>query len=115
VVRCRPASVDLGVTALGPPELLEFLPERRDMGLCFRVGLGIAHQHTNPSHTVGVLRARRDRQRRRAAEERDELAPFHCPIPPVLPTERIAHLSYGRRLPRDRSSPDGGSPSPLLR
>ena len=29
----------------------------------------------------------------RAAEQRDELAPFHCPMPPVLPTERIAHLS----------------------
>jgi len=26
------------------------------------------------------------------AEQRDELAPFHCPMPPVLPTERIAHL-----------------------
>ena len=29
-----------------------------------------------------------------AAEQRDELAPFHCPMPPVLPTERIAHLSH---------------------
>src|SRR5262249_19763909 len=34
-------------------------------------------------------------RRSRAAAQRDELAPFHCPIPPVLPTERIAHLSYG--------------------
>ena len=39
-------------------------------------------------------------RRSRAAEQRDELAPFHCPIPPVLPTERIAHLSYRRRLLR---------------
>jgi hypothetical protein len=37
---------------------------------------------------------------RRAAEQRDELAPFHCQMPPVLPTERITHLSYGRRLLR---------------
>ena len=37
--------------------------------------------------------------RRRAADQRDELAPFHRPMPPVLPTERIAHL-YGRRLLR---------------
>jgi hypothetical protein len=29
---------------------------------------------------------------RRAAEQRDELAPFHCPMSPVLPPERIAHL-----------------------
>jgi hypothetical protein len=37
---------------------------------------------------------------RRAAEQGDELAAFHCPVSPVLPTERIAHLSYGRRLLR---------------
>src|SRR5262249_38781854 len=29
---------------------------------------------------------------RRAAEQRDECAASHCPMPPVLPTERIAHL-----------------------
>jgi hypothetical protein len=29
---------------------------------------------------------------RRTADKRYELAPFHCPMPPVLPTERIAHL-----------------------
>jgi hypothetical protein len=28
----------------------------------------------------------------RAADERDEHAPVHCPVPPVLSTERIAHL-----------------------
>src|SRR5262249_47896955 len=42
-------------------------------------------------HT-GPLRARRERPRRRAAEQRYEVAPFHCPMPPVLPTERIAPL-----------------------
>src|SRR5262249_31025094 len=31
-------------------------------------------------------------RRRRAAEQRDERAPFHCPMPPVLRTESIAHL-----------------------
>src|SRR5262249_45726429 len=40
----------------------------------------------------GRLRARRERTCRRAAEQRYELAPFHCPMRPVLPTERIAHL-----------------------
>jgi hypothetical protein len=70
------------------------------MGLCFRVALGIAHQHTDPSHTVALLRARSERLRHRAGEERDELAPFHCPIPPVLATQRMARLSYGRRLLR---------------
>src|SRR5262249_3777525 len=28
---------------------------------------------------------------RSAGDERDELAPFHCSAPPVLPTEKIAH------------------------
>jgi hypothetical protein len=39
--------------------------------------------------------SRREWPRRRAAEQRDELAAFHCPMPPVLPTERIAHLGTG--------------------
>jgi hypothetical protein len=53
-------------------------------------------------HTIALrlLCARREWPRRRAAEKRDELPPLHRPMPPVLPTERIAHLSYGRRLLR---------------
>jgi hypothetical protein len=48
-----------------------------------------------------LLPLRRERPcRRRTAEKRDELAPFHRPMPPVLPAERVAHLSYGRRLLR---------------
>src|SRR5215471_6852030 len=38
------------------------------------------------------LRTHRDRPRRCAAEQRYELPASHCPMPPVLPTERIAHL-----------------------
>src|SRR5262245_10569891 len=48
-----------------------------------------------PTHfaLASMLRARRERPRGRcAAEQGDELAPSHCPMPPVLPTERIAHL-----------------------
>jgi hypothetical protein len=41
----------------------------------------------------GIADARRERPGRNpAAEQRDELAPFHCLKPPVLPRERIAHL-----------------------
>src|SRR5262245_8113373 len=44
---------------------------------------------------VSFLRRRTHtkKQRHPAAEQRDEVASFHCPIPPVLPTDRIAHLS----------------------
>jgi hypothetical protein len=39
-----------------------------------------------------VLRARCQRQCcGSAAEKGDEVAPFHCPMRPVLPTKRIAH------------------------
>src|SRR5262245_15038754 len=66
-------------------------------------------QHPELAIVPRLLRARRHRPRRsRAAEERNELATFHCPMPPVLLTERIAHLSYGRRLLR------GGISVPLM-
>src|SRR6516162_4003243 len=51
------------------------------------------HARQQPDHRHRrLLRARCERPRGRAAEQRDELAPLHCPMPPVLPTERIAHL-----------------------
>jgi hypothetical protein len=40
-------------------------------------------------------------QRCRAADKRDELAPFHCPMRPVLPTEKHSTAQYGRRLTKD--------------
>jgi len=39
-----------------------------------------------------LLRARRERPHRCATEQRDERAPFHWPMSPVPPSERIAHL-----------------------
>jgi hypothetical protein len=41
--------------------------------------------------------ARHERPLDHAAEKRNELAPVHGPVPPVVPTEKIAH-SNGRRL-----------------
>ena len=56
-----PAILDPDVAALRPSELLESLPERRDAGLCFRVALGIRHQHANPPGAI--LRAHTQRRR----------------------------------------------------
>jgi hypothetical protein len=56
--------------ALRPAKLLESLPERRVPGLCVRVALGIAHQHADAPHTLG-LRARRERPREHRAAKRD--------------------------------------------
>ena len=74
VAGCRPAIVDPDVAALYPSELPKPVAERGDEGLSFRVALGIPHQHANPPHPAGLLRPRRERPRRRTAEQRDELA-----------------------------------------
>src|SRR5262245_51791054 len=64
-----------------------------------------------------LLCPRRERPRSRTAEKCDELAAFHCPVPPVLRTERIAHLRYGRRLLRCGISaplmPESGQSLPI--
>ena len=44
-----------------------------------------------PALTSAAPSPRRPRCRR-AAEQRYQIAASHCPMPPVLPTERIAHL-----------------------
>src|SRR5262249_40618978 len=55
------------------------LRERRDLGERIRIVRAPAHEHTDTPHTLALLRARRERPRRRsrAAEERDEHAPPH--------------------------------------
>src|SRR5262249_24788753 len=50
--------------------------ERSDASLSFH-GRGRAHEHADASHPLRLLRARRERPRRRAAEQRNELAPPH--------------------------------------
>ena len=88
--------VDLEVASDLPSQVTESLKERgmADPGLW--VVRGDSVEHTNAPHRAALLRLRRQRPHRRAAEQRDELAAFHCPMPPVLATERIAHLSYCR-------------------
>src|SRR5262249_28840042 len=49
-------------------------------------------EEAEPNESAGLLRSRRERPRRSAAEQRDEVAPFQWPMSPVLPTGRIAHL-----------------------
>ena len=70
--------VDPHVAAVGPAQLLQPLQERRDAGLRFRIVRGAVHEHADAPHALALLRARRERPRgRRAAEQRDELAPLH--------------------------------------
>src|SRR5262245_58324343 len=88
----RPTILDRDIAPLRPT----YLPQPGDK--C-RSPLTLRRRRARAQQPDGrqfarLLRVRRERPRhRRAAEQRDEFAPFHCPMPPVLPTERIAHLA----------------------
>src|SRR5262249_48636300 len=76
----RPAIVGAKVTSFRPAQFLKTLPKGPKQSTAFRVSVGIApaHHGGKPPHALGLLRPRRERPRRRcAAEQRDELAPFH--------------------------------------
>src|SRR5215470_8726779 len=75
-VGASPAIIDADVAAVTPAELFERLPERHQIGLYFRIILDERVEHADPTET-NRLRLRRERPRRRAAEQRDELAPVH--------------------------------------
>src|SRR5215475_2561068 len=73
-----PADVDPHITSNIPAQFLQALVERCKSILTFRVVRSPVHEDTNPPRTFWLLRARRERPRRcRAADERDEPAPFH--------------------------------------
>src|SRR5262249_44836122 len=65
---------------LHPPQVFQALPESRKPGVSLRIGVGVAPSHHDgkPPHALAVLRARRERPRRRTAtKEHDELATIH--------------------------------------
>src|SRR6516165_10789392 len=71
----RPASIDPQIAAVRPTQFLQLLDKRSALRLGFRIALRPAHQHSDLPHPVRLLRPRRKRPSRRAAEKRDELAP----------------------------------------
>src|SRR5207253_2265616 len=76
-----PANIDVNVAALLPAQLLQPLAEGCYACVAFRVILAKTAQHTDASHTISLLGPRRERpRRRRAAEQRDELATLHHSI-----------------------------------
>jgi len=73
-----PAHIDAHVADVRPAQLLKPLPEHRNVALSCGVGFGEVNEHADAPHPLALLRARRKRPcSRRAAEQREELAPFH--------------------------------------
>jgi hypothetical protein len=65
------------IATVGPTTFRKALRELGKLGLSFGIVFFNAHQHANAPHALGLLRARRERPRDRAAKQHDELAPFH--------------------------------------
>jgi len=84
-VEPTPTIVDLQVTAFAPASFRHPLLERCDARFCLWIVRGKTEKHANPSHALGLLRARRKGPHGcRAAEERNrerqingEIAPPH--------------------------------------
>src|SRR6516225_5588325 len=82
-----PTSVDPQIATVHPAQFTQLIHKRCELRLGFR----ITHQHADPPHPLGLLRTRRDRPRRSAAESTDEIATPHGP-----PSTRAAYPYHGR-------------------
>src|SRR6516162_5057410 len=71
-----PPKVHPQVAAFGPAQVRKRLRERREANLIQGIGFFARHEHADAPHAVALLRARRERPCRRAAEPSDEVAPF---------------------------------------
>jgi hypothetical protein len=69
-VGAAPTKVDADVAAVGPTQLLQRLPERRDIGLRFRIALGERVEQANPPLALALLRAGRKRPRSSRAADK---------------------------------------------
>src|SRR6516165_8223091 len=88
-----PAILDPDVATIPPTKVRERLRKRGNQGLLIGITLISSHQHADAPHLIRLLRAcRKWPSSGRSAQQGDEVATFHRSVPPVLPTERIAHL-----------------------
>src|SRR5262249_15987263 len=89
-----PVIVHLDVAPFHPTHVLQRFPERRNAGLSLWIALGKAHQHTDPPHPAGLLRAHRERPNARCdAQTPDEIST-------IKPTARhvFPHVADRHRL-----------------
>src|SRR5262245_5799186 len=76
-IAASPTKLHPHVTAVAPSQLLQPLLQGSDATLPLGVVLGEEGEHADPARLVRLLRARRERPRGCAAEQRDELAALH--------------------------------------
>src|SRR5215472_9300233 len=91
-----PPILDTHVSAVGPASFLQALYEGITAGNPFRIVRSqVAREHAYAPHTLPLLRARPERPRGRAAEQRDEVAPPHSITSSAVP-RRLAGSSIPR-------------------
>src|SRR5262249_35199674 len=73
-IRTSHTKIDFDIASFRPSQLLQLLPKCAHARLRLDIGPGIADQHPDPPHPLGLLRARRERPCGSTAKERDELA-----------------------------------------
>src|ERR1700756_4500267 len=73
-------NVDPYVASLGPSQFLQSLTEGCDASLTFRIVCRGAYEDPDEPYPLALLRPRRERPRRRATEQRDEITSPHHSI-----------------------------------
>jgi hypothetical protein len=102
VVISGPTKIEPHVAAIGPTQVRKRWREHRIATP--QIVFVARHEHADAPHPPALLRARRDWPRRRAAEERDELAPLDHSISSLALPERnsfaIHSLQSAKRKPK---------------
>src|SRR5262245_10144199 len=101
--------------ALRRGQLVKCLYECRNAALIVGFVLTHRHEHADATYPLILLRARRDRPPRRAAEQRDECAPFHAGYDSALIfVSRITllHFSVSSAMSLPKSAGEPGSTVP---
>src|SRR5262245_3060896 len=91
----RPTPLDRQGATLDPTEFVQSL--NKGGSPCTPGRRRARSKEPNDRHLRWLLRARRERPRSRTAEQRDERAASHCPVPPVL-ERKDSTPPNGRRL-----------------
>ena len=94
-----PTNVHPQVAAIGPTQLRKPLREPGEPTLSHRIVFIARHQHADPPHAVALLRPRRERPRRRAADRRDEIPSSHGVASYSITSVARSSVAVGTSMP----------------